>query len=33
MTKDRSLDRFHGGPGNSHQAATQPKPEADEGMV
>jgi hypothetical protein len=33
MAKDHSLDRFHGGPASSQQAATQPKPEADEGMV
>jgi hypothetical protein len=30
MAKDRNPDRAHGGPGSSHQDATQPKPEADE---
>ena len=30
MSKDRSPDRSHGGPGSSHQDATRPQPEADE---
>jgi hypothetical protein len=30
MAKHRSPDRSHGGPGSSHQDATQPKSEADE---
>jgi hypothetical protein len=30
MSKDRSPDRSHGGPGSSHQDATQPKPTAEE---
>jgi hypothetical protein len=30
MAKERSPDRSHGGPGSSHQDATQPSPEAEE---